>query len=346
MRALLSVYDKTGAVDLARGLADLGWELISSGGTSAALADAGIDHLEVADLTGAPEMLGGRVKTLHPTIHGGILADRSKPEHLADLERQGIGLIDLVVCNLYPFTSDRPSSSSTWAGRPWSGRRPRTTPTWASWCRRRLRHGARRAETARLPVGRDPVAAGPGRLRPYGRLRRRHRGLVRRGGGRTRSADTETKAWRRTPRRPTTRSCPRPSTWPSSGPARCGTARTPTSTAPATGSWAGTRGGTTWCSTGARSSRTSTSSTPTPPGAWSTSWPIPDATRRSVAIIKHANPCGAAVHVDLVTAYERALECDPSRPSEGSWPSGAGYHRGGRGHRRRAAGRPDHRPLL
>ncbi len=106
MRALLSVYDKAGVIDLARGLADLGWELISSGGTSAALADAGIAHIEVADLTGAPEMLGGRVKTLHPTVHGGILADRSKPEHLADLERQGIDLIDLVVCNLYPFTSD------------------------------------------------------------------------------------------------------------------------------------------------------------------------------------------------------------------------------------------------
>jgi phosphoribosylaminoimidazolecarboxamide formyltransferase/IMP cyclohydrolase len=106
MRALLSVYDKTGLVDLARGLSDLGWELVSSGGTSAALAEAGVDHLEVADLTGAPEMLGGRVKTLHPTIHGGILADRSKPAHLDDLDRQGIGLIDLVVCNLYPFTSD------------------------------------------------------------------------------------------------------------------------------------------------------------------------------------------------------------------------------------------------
>jgi phosphoribosylaminoimidazolecarboxamide formyltransferase / IMP cyclohydrolase len=106
MRALLSVYDKTGLVELATGLTGLGWELISSGGTSSALADAGIDHLEVADLTGAPEMLGGRVKTLHPTVHGGILADRSKPAHLADLEGQGIGLIDLVVCNLYPFSSD------------------------------------------------------------------------------------------------------------------------------------------------------------------------------------------------------------------------------------------------
>jgi phosphoribosylaminoimidazolecarboxamide formyltransferase/IMP cyclohydrolase len=106
MKALLSVYDKTGLEELARGLSDLGWELISSGGTSSALASAGIAHVEVAELTGAPEMLGGRVKTLHPVIHGGILADRSVPEHLADIENQGIGLIDLVVCNLYPFRSD------------------------------------------------------------------------------------------------------------------------------------------------------------------------------------------------------------------------------------------------
>ncbi len=106
MKALLSVYDKTGIEELARGLSALGWELVSSGGTSAALTAAGIDHVEVADLTGAPEMLGGRVKTLHPVIHGGILADRSKPDHLDALERLGIGLIDLVVCNLYPFSSD------------------------------------------------------------------------------------------------------------------------------------------------------------------------------------------------------------------------------------------------
>ena len=106
MKALLSVYDKTGIEELARGLSALGWELISSGGTSAALTAAGIDHVEVAELTGAPEMLGGRVKTLHPVIHGGILADRSKPDHLDALDKLGIGLIDLVVCNLYPFSSD------------------------------------------------------------------------------------------------------------------------------------------------------------------------------------------------------------------------------------------------
>ena len=106
MRALLSVYDKTGIVEFARALEILGVELISSGGTSKALGDAGIAHREVAEVTGSPEMLEGRVKTLHPAIHGGILADRSKPEHLADIARLGIAPIDLVVCNLYPFSSD------------------------------------------------------------------------------------------------------------------------------------------------------------------------------------------------------------------------------------------------
>src|SRR3954462_3182173 len=105
MRALLSVYDKTGLEGFAQGLRQLGFELIASGNTSKALAEAGIEHATVESVTGAPEMLGGRVKTLHPRIHGGILADRSKPEHKADLEAQGIEPIDLVVCNLYPFRS-------------------------------------------------------------------------------------------------------------------------------------------------------------------------------------------------------------------------------------------------
>ena len=106
MRALLSVYDKAGLADLAQGLADLGWELVASGNTAAALESAGIAHRQVSEVTGSPEMLGGRVKTLHPRIHGGILADRSQPSHLRDLEEQDIEPIDLVVCNLYPFTSD------------------------------------------------------------------------------------------------------------------------------------------------------------------------------------------------------------------------------------------------
>jgi phosphoribosylaminoimidazolecarboxamide formyltransferase/IMP cyclohydrolase len=106
MRALLSVWDKTGLIELAKGLVGHDVELVASGGTAAALRDAGIAHLEVADVTGFPEMLDGRVKTLHPRLHAGILADRSKPDHLAALAAHEITAIDLVVCNLYPFTSD------------------------------------------------------------------------------------------------------------------------------------------------------------------------------------------------------------------------------------------------
>ena len=105
-RALLSVHDKTGIAELARGLVEAGWELVSSGGTASVLADEGVPVVEVGEVTGAPEILGGRVKTLHPAIHGGILADRSDPGHLANLEARGIVPIDLVVGNLYPFTSD------------------------------------------------------------------------------------------------------------------------------------------------------------------------------------------------------------------------------------------------
>ncbi len=105
-RALVSVYDKTGIVEFANALVSLGWELISSGGTAQELLKFGIPVTEVAEVTQAPEMLGGRVKTLHPLIHGGILADRSDPEHVKDLEERGITPIDLVVSNLYPFTSN------------------------------------------------------------------------------------------------------------------------------------------------------------------------------------------------------------------------------------------------
>jgi len=105
MKALLSVYDKTGLEDLARGLAQAGYELVASGQTAAALSQAGIAHTTVEAITGSPEMLGGRVKTLHPSVHAGILADLANPEHVADLESSGIDPIGVVVCNLYPFRS-------------------------------------------------------------------------------------------------------------------------------------------------------------------------------------------------------------------------------------------------
>ena len=110
MRALISVYDKTGIEAFARGLVDLGFGLVSSGGTAAALEQAGLAVTTVEDVTGLPELLGGRVKTLHPSVHAGILARRELEEDLAALAEHGIELFDLVCVNLYPFelAVDRP----------------------------------------------------------------------------------------------------------------------------------------------------------------------------------------------------------------------------------------------
>jgi len=102
-RALLSVSDKTGIQELARGLAERGWQLLSTGGTARSLREAGLPVLEVAEVTGHPEMMDGRVKTLHPAIHAGLLARRDNQEDLASLEAQGYAPIDLVAVNLYPF---------------------------------------------------------------------------------------------------------------------------------------------------------------------------------------------------------------------------------------------------
>ena len=102
-QALISVSDKTGVLDFARALSAMGVNILSTGGTAKLLADNGVAVTEVADYTGFPEMLDGRVKTLHPKVHGGILARRDFPEHVAALEQHGIPTIDMVVVNLYPF---------------------------------------------------------------------------------------------------------------------------------------------------------------------------------------------------------------------------------------------------
>ncbi len=102
-RALLSVSDKNGIVDFATGLAELGIELLSTGGTAALLRKEGLKVMDVAEFTGSPEILGGRVKTLHPKVHGGILGMRANPEHLRQMEENNIETIDMVVVNLYPF---------------------------------------------------------------------------------------------------------------------------------------------------------------------------------------------------------------------------------------------------
>src|ERR1700712_395725 len=126
-RALLGVYDKTGVEELAAGLAAAGVELVSTGATARRIAEAGIPVTPVEQVTGFPECLDGRVKTLHPAVHAGILADRRKPGHVAQLEELGIAPFDLVVVNLYPFTATVASGA-----RRWCGPRRRTPRRWPS----------------------------------------------------------------------------------------------------------------------------------------------------------------------------------------------------------------------
>ena len=102
-RALLSVSDKTGLIELGQALSDRGVELLSTGGSAKALRDAGLEVRDVADVTGYPEMMDGRVKTLHPAVHGGLLALRDNDAHVAAMDEHNIGAIDLLVVNLYPF---------------------------------------------------------------------------------------------------------------------------------------------------------------------------------------------------------------------------------------------------
>ena len=105
MKALLSVFDKSGVVDFAQDLHRAGADLISTGGTHQTLADAGLPVQQVSDFTGSPEILGGRVKTLHPAIHGGILARRDNPGHVSELADLSMETIDVVAVNLYPFAA-------------------------------------------------------------------------------------------------------------------------------------------------------------------------------------------------------------------------------------------------
>lgn len=102
-RALISVSDKSGVVEFARELSSMGVEILSTGGTAKALREAGVPVIEVSDYTGFPEMMDGRLKTLHPKIHGGLLSRRSNPKDMEDIKKQGINTIDVVVVNLYPF---------------------------------------------------------------------------------------------------------------------------------------------------------------------------------------------------------------------------------------------------
>ena len=309
MRALLSVYDKEGLVELAQGLSDLGWELVASGNTSARLTEAGVAHIEVADVTGSPEMLGGRVKTLHPKIHGGILADRSKPEHLADLEANGIDAIDLVVSNLYPFFSD-PSIELIDVGGPTM-----------------VRAAAKNHAHVGIVTSPDDYPAVLAELRVSGALsavtRRR---LAREAFAHTAAYDAAIVAWLDAGG-PTPVADLEGATEADAAEAALSAVLPPTlhlslertevlrygENPHQRGSRYRVTGTSSWWDAMVQHAGNPLSYLNLFDGdaAWRLVHELAvDAGQPAVAIIKHANPCGAAVAGDLVTAYERALECD------------------------------------
>jgi phosphoribosylaminoimidazolecarboxamide formyltransferase / IMP cyclohydrolase len=294
MRALFSVYDKTGVVELAQGLVELGWELVSSGGTAAVLADAGLPVVKVSEVTGYPEMLGHRVVTLHPAIHGGILADRDVPEHMSDLESNDIEPVDLVVSNLYPFDKD-PSVEMIDIGGP-----------------AMVRAAAKNHSHVGVVVDPGDYAAILGELRASGRLgRETRRALARKAFAHTAAYDASIVGWLdgdellpatlhlalerssdelRYGENPHQRAALYRQMNQTTGPLR--------SSAPA------------WWDRAVLKSGIALSylNIYDADAALQLVFDLGD--QPAAVIVKHANPCGVAVADDLETAYQLALECD------------------------------------
>jgi phosphoribosylaminoimidazolecarboxamide formyltransferase/IMP cyclohydrolase len=286
MRALLSVWNKTGLVEFARGLHDLGWELVSSGGTATALQEAGLPVLPLAEVTGFPEMLDHRVVTLHPKVHGGILADRGKESHRADLEQYDIAPFDMVVSNLYPFENS-PDIETIDIGGPAMTRAAAknhasvavvTTPEQYDAVLEELREGdGTLSEGTRSALALDAFA-------------------------RTAAYDAAIVAWlQRDEELPEhlvlaldrTDEELRYGENPHQQAARYRTV-----------------GASSWWDGVVQHSGVALSylNFYDADAAWKLAFDLGD--RPTVAIIKHANPCGVAVANDLATAYQRALECD------------------------------------
>jgi phosphoribosylaminoimidazolecarboxamide formyltransferase/IMP cyclohydrolase len=285
MRALLSVWDKAGLVDFARGLHELGWELVSSGGTARAVEDAGVPVVHLADFTGFPEMLDHRVVTLHPKVHGGILADRSKESHLADLEQYDIAPFDMVVSNLYPFR-ESPDIETIDIGGPAMTRAAAKNHAWVAIV----------TDSAQY----DTVLA---ELREHGVLSDdTRRALALEAFARTAAYDAAIVAWfQRDETLPDhlvlaldrTGEQLRYGENPHQQAARYRTAGT-----------------TSWWDDVVQHSGVALSylNLYDADAAWRTVHDLGE--QPTCAIIKHANPCGVAVAGDLATAYQRALECD------------------------------------
>jgi len=297
---LISVYDKTGIVELAEGLVETGWDLVASGGTSRALAGAGVPYTEVDSITASPEMLGGRVKTLHPAVHGGILADRDKPDHLADLQARGIVPVDLVVCNLYPFVAN-PSIEMIDVGG----------PTMVRAAAKNHAHVGVVVDPAEYPVVLDEIRR-DGRLGPATRLR-----LARDAFAHTAAYEAAIVSWFDTD----------PNADADSLPATIGLSleRAQELRYGENPHQRGARyrvaGTTSWWDDVVQHGGMALSylNLFDADAAWALvhdlglSGPMSGGhgTAPAAAIIKHANPCGAAVADDIATAYHRAFECDP-----------------------------------
>jgi phosphoribosylaminoimidazolecarboxamide formyltransferase / IMP cyclohydrolase len=297
-RALLSVYDKAGIVDLARSLHDLGWDLVSSGGTARAIAEDHLPVTDVAELTGVPAILGHRVVTLHPKVHGGLLADPTDAEHAADMERYGIEPIDLVVGNIYPFSSD-PSVELIDIGGPTM-----------------IRAAAK--NHARVGVVVDPAdyPAVLDELRADGALTEStRRRLARKAFAHTSAYDAAIVAWLddqgADPAGPDGADDGLPRTL------HLGLERVQDLRYGENPHQTGARyrriGSTSWWDDVTQHGGMALSylNIFDADAAWALVHDLAGATgRAAVAIIKHANPCGVAVADDLATAYQRAFECD------------------------------------
>ncbi len=297
MRVLLSVHDKRGLVSLATELAAMGHELVASGGTAAAVAAAGMAHRTVEEVTASPEMLGGRVKTLHPLIHGAILADLSSAEHRRDLAAHGIEPIGLVVCNLYPFAR-QPSIEMIDVGGPTMVRA--AAKNWA--------HVGSVVDPDDYPEVVAELRAG-GRLSDG--LRRR---LAAKAFAHTAAYDTAVAAWFAEGEgkgQPAGAAGPLPD-------------RLHLTLERAQG----LRYGENPHQAGARYRRAGSASwwdrvvqhggmelsylnLYDADAAWRLVHQLADLGEAAAVVVKHANPCGAAVAADPLEAYDRAFQCDP-----------------------------------
>jgi phosphoribosylaminoimidazolecarboxamide formyltransferase / IMP cyclohydrolase len=294
VRALLSVYDKSGIVDFAQALSELGVELVSSGGTAKVIAEAGLAVTDVADLTGVPAILGHRVVTLHPKVHGGLLADRDDPAHQADLAEYGIEPIDLVVSNLYPFATE-PSVELIDIGGPAMVRAAAKNHAYVG--------------VVTDPTQYDMVLAD---LRAGGELtaatRRR---LALEAFRRTAAYDAEIVAWLAAGdhARPGARSPELPETFSITLDRRqvLRYGENPHQL----GARYAVRGATGWWETAVQHGGKEMSylNVYDADAAWRLVHVLGEGP--AAVVVKHANPCGVAVAGDITTAYQRAHQCDP-----------------------------------